>query len=388
MIKYVMQSVSVFGSTGSIGRNAVKLISQNLDKCSVIALYANNNIELLSQQIFLLKPKFAIIHNEDKLDDLKSLILDSDTVILSGESGVIHALEEPTDRVIASISGLAGLKSTILALQKGCIVSIANKESIVCAGHLLNNIAKHSGASIIPIDSEHHALDQLLLGNYNDSSIDKLWITASGGPFLNYTIEELHNVTPEQTLKHPKWQMGKKISVDSATLMNKGLEVIEACNLFPDYKNCIDIVIHPESILHGMISYKNGSSTALMSTPDMKIPIAHGLGLDNYEYHNKFDFTTLGKLTFIPADLTRFDSLNLTNQAMLTGGNMPTILNAANEIAVEAFLNHQLKFTNITKISEHVMTSTAFTNINSMEEVLQYDKEARNKAIEFVKIIE
>lgn len=386
-----MRAITVLGSTGSIGVNTLDVIARHPDRFTVIALTANTQVDRLYQQVIHYKPRYAVMMDENAAQQLEDKLqgAEIDTKVLSGVDGLVEvsSLAEVTD-VMAAIVGAAGLLPTLAAAKTGKRVLLANKEALVMSGQLFMDEARNNNAEILPIDSEHNAIFQCISGNYRigqstNSIIKRILLTGSGGPFRTISINELHTVTPDQACAHPNWDMGRKISVDSATMMNKGLELIEACWLFNTNPDHIKIVLHPQSIIHSMVEYADGSILAQMGQPDMRTPIAHALawpermasGVDSL---NLFD---MAKLEFEEPDLQRFPALRLADEAIRAGGTMPTVMNAANEIAVQAFLDESIRFTDITDIVEVIMSQATVQPADSLETIISQDAWAREAAI-------
>lgn len=377
-----MKKVSILGSTGSIGTQTLEVISQFPGKFEVIALGAGSNIELLKNQIEKFQPKIAVVKNEEYADKLLRNLSSRQTEIIYGEDGYnkIATLTE-ADIVISSMVGSSGLKPTYAAIEAGKTVGLANKESLVVAGQVLTEAAKKSGSQILPIDSEHSAIFQALNGSPK-SEVKKLIITASGGPFRNTPADELTNVTVESALNHPTWKMGNKITIDSSTLINKGFEVIEARWLFDINVESISVWIHPQSIVHSMVEFIDGSIISQLSIPDMKIPIAYALSYPDRLPLSKSEAKPVdySLLSFEEVDFNKFRGLGLAFYAIKEGGTMPAVLNAANEIAVNEFLNKKIKYTDIVSIIEKVMELHKREDIFSIEDSLVADRWARSVA--------
>lgn len=380
------QNITILGSTGSVGCSTLAVIDEN-PAYTVFALTANQNARLLFEQCLKYKPQYAVIGDEAAAE-LESLLThaDLDTRLLSGEQGLVDvASHSEVGIVMAAIVGAAGLKSTLAAASSGKKLLLANKESLVMTGDLLRQAAIESGAEILPIDSEHNAIFQCLpfsassLSGASDKGVTKIVLTASGGPFLNTPIDQLAAVTPEQACRHPKWSMGRKISVDSATMMNKGLEFIEACYLFDLSPSQVDVLIHPQSIVHSMVHYSDGSVIAQMANPDMRVPIAHGLAWPERIASGAaaLDLSVEQPLEFAQPDLTRFPCLRLGIEAAGERGTAPAILNAANEIAVEAFLAGDIRFTEISLIIEAVRSKIPCEQAPSLAIIQDLDLQAR-----------
>jgi len=391
------QSVCIFGVTGSIGQSTLKILDRHPDKYTLFAVTAYSRIKELAQICKQYQPKIAVVP-ESKVDELRAELLALgvfDIEILAGEQGLITVAESSqVDIVMAAIVGAAGLLPTLAAIKAGKRVLLANKEALVMSGEIMMQAARDHHALLLPVDSEHNAIFQSLPQNYlnierNGQPQLGVWqilLTASGGPFLNHTLEQLQAVTPQQACKHPNWSMGQKISVDSATLMNKGLELIEACHLFSISEHFVTVVIHPQSIIHSMVQYIDGSTLAQMGNPDMCTPIAHALAWpERLDTHvPALDLFTHSHLNFQQPDTQKFPALNLARQAMRDGGLAPTILNAANEIAVAAFLNLKIKFTTIPEVVEHTLNHVQNGSAQSIEAILDTDRLARDVAHQFV----
>ncbi|MBU1181745.1 MAG: 1-deoxy-D-xylulose-5-phosphate reductoisomerase [Pseudomonadota bacterium] len=379
-----MKSLSIMGSTGSIGTNALKIVEMFPDRFCVKVLAAKNNISLLAGQIQKFSPDFAVVFDEKSAEELKRITANSCVEILYGDDGYNAAASyEPVDMVIAAMVGSAGLMPTLSAIAAGKNIALANKETLVMAGKIVMEKAAEKNVKILPIDSEHSAIFQCIAGHRRED-MDKILLTASGGPFLNLPMDEFNNIKPEDTMNHPTWEMGRKISVDSATLMNKGLEVMEAGHLFGVSPEDIEVIIHPQSVIHSMVSYKDGSVIAQMSIPDMKGAIAYAMS-----YPERLplgqplpDFKSIGSLTFQKPDTGKFPCLDLAFSAGKTGGTLPSVLNAANEVAVEAFLNKRLHFTDIPKVIRKTMEKHFVVANPALSDILDADFWARKIAVE------
>lgn len=375
-----MKKISVLGSTGSIGKKTVELLLKRKKEYQVEALSAHSNFALLASQAKLLGAKYVTISDERFYKNLKENLLDTNIKIEVGSEGLANIASLPVDLSVVAIVGIAGLEPVMRIIESGTrIIALANKESIVCGGKLLLQRAKEKNVQIIPIDSEHNAIFQVL---QNDNQcIEKIILTASGGPFLNYSLEQLRNVTVDEALAHPTWNMGKKISVDSATMMNKALEIIEAHNLFNISTNKIEAIIHPESIVHGIVIYNDGFSFAVLAETDMAIPISYALSWpDRPTLNYKLNLTKQKKLTFQEPDYVRFPALNLSMEVLnsSTPHTNSIVLNAANEIAVNAFLKSQIDFLRIVEVVRSTIES--FDNhmcINSLSDMIKIDYESR-----------
>ncbi|MFH2012376.1 MAG: 1-deoxy-D-xylulose-5-phosphate reductoisomerase [Pseudomonadota bacterium] len=377
-----MKKLAVLGSTGSIGVNTLDIVEKFSGKYEIVALSAGYNIQLLKDQITKFHPKVVSVLNESLADKLKEELVSKDIEILYGIEGNNRVAMIPeVDMVVSAIVGAAGLIPSVSAIRACKNIALANKETLVMAGKIVMKEAKENGVTVFPIDSEHSAIFQSLLG-HQKKDIKRIILTASGGPFLNCSYEELANVSIQDALNHPVWQMGKKISIDSASLMNKGLEVIEARWLFDIPHDKIDVHIHPQSIVHSMVEYIDGSVLAQMGLPDMRGPISYALA---YPERLPIELPSLNlleieKLTFDLPDEERFPSLRLAYRAVEEGGTMPAVLNAANEIAVEAFLNNKIGFTGIPRIIEQTMNSYDVKEMNTIQDALEADRWARMKA--------
>ena len=380
-----MKNLAILGSTGSIGVNVLNVVSAHPEKYRVLALSAGRNTELLKEQIEIFKPKAVALLNESLAADLrKTLVGKGLPKIFFGTEGFKRlATMAEVDTVVSAITGAAGLMPTYEGIRAGKEIALANKETMVMAGPLVLDEAKKQGVSILPIDSEHSAIQQSLQG-HSKEDVKRIILTASGGPFRNMTRKEMADVTAAQALKHPNWEMGPKITVDSATMMNKGLEVIEAKWLFDVDIDQIDVLIHPQSIVHSMVEYRDGSIISQMGIPDMMIPIAYALA---YPRHIKtglpsLDLVKAGPLSFERPDLERFKCLALALRAAAVGGSMPAVLNGSNEIAVDAFLNEKIGFLDIPEVIEKTMDAHEVQPIDRIASVMDADGWARKKTIE------
>ena len=377
-----VKNLSILGSTGSIGVNALKVARAHPERYRVLALSAGKNISLLQNQIETFKPKAVAVLNESLAMDLKKTLTGSNLPeILFGPEGFKHlATMDEIDTVISAITGAAGLMPTYEGIRAGKEIALANKETMVMAGPLVLREAEKQGISILPIDSEHSAIFQSLQGHQKED-VKRIILTASGGPFRNLSLKEMARVTAAQALKHPNWEMGPKITIDSATMMNKGLEIIEAKWLFNLPIEQIDVLIHPQSIVHSMVEYRDGSVISQMGIPDMMIPISYAL---SYPRHIKtglppLELTKVGPLNFEKPDLTRFKCLALALKAAAAGGSMPAVLNGANEIAVDAFLKEKIGFLDIPKLIEQTMAAHKTHPIDQIDSVMDADKWARER---------
>ncbi|MCS7164555.1 MAG: 1-deoxy-D-xylulose-5-phosphate reductoisomerase [Thermodesulfovibrio sp.] len=375
-----MKKVVILGSTGSIGKSALEVIRRFPDKFKVLGLAAKSSINILEEQIKEFNPQYVAVFDKKACDELRKRVKKLE--ILYGNEGVckIAKLKE-ADIVLSAIVGAAGLVPTFEAVKEGKIIGLANKESLVMAGEIIKKEAQKTGAKIIPVDSEHSAIFQCING-INKQHIKKIWLTASGGPFFGKKSHEIEDVTPQEALNHPKWKMGKRITIDSATLMNKGFEVIEAHYLFDMPAENIGVLIHPQSIIHCIVEFIDGTYIAQMSNPDMKAPIAFALSFPERLPHivPSINWSITNTLHFEIPDTEVFPCLKLAYEALSIGGSMPAVLNAADEVAVEAFLSGKLKFKEIYKIIKKVMDAHNAFSIRSIEEVLEADSWARNMA--------
>ena len=391
-----MQSITILGATGSIGRSTLDVIGQHPDKYSVFALTGQSQLKLLAQQSVEFNAKYAVVTDEASAKQLSQIINDlkGQTEVLFGEQALCDvASSSQVQMVMAAIVGAAGLLPTLSAVESSKKVLLANKESLVMAGSIFMHAVQQHSANLLPIDSEHNAIFQCLPSNNaldSQTAVKKLILSASGGPFRTWTAEQMQSVTPEQACAHPNWSMGNKISVDSASMMNKGLECIEAKWLFDtDIKN-IDVLIHPQSIVHSLVQYVDGSVLAQLGNPDMRTPIAHGLAWPQRISSNvpDLDLAEIAQLTFEQPDLEAFPCLKLAYQVAEVAGDAPAVLNAANEIAVDAFLKQRLGFTDIAKVVEQTLNSFDFFEPDTLAAVQESDARARCTALSMVKQLE
>jgi 1-deoxy-D-xylulose-5-phosphate reductoisomerase len=387
------KGLCILGCTGSIGRQGLCVVKNASERFHVVALCAGKNLELLAQQVRDFAPKLVVVGNSGCIEPLRarlrSLGASPGLQIACGESGQIEAATHPgVDIVLSASHGTTGLVATYKAVQAGKRIGLANKEVLVAAGELVTRAMKERGAEILPVDSEHCALHQCLRSG-SRGEVRRLILTASGGPFLKTPRKHLHRITPGEALQHPIWKMGGRVTIDSATLMNKGLEIIEAHWLFGFPSEQIDVLIHPESVVHSMIEFRDGSVMAQMSVPDMRLPIQYALNYPDRLAMNGdsrgLDLIALSKLRFAAPDTRRFPCLGLAREALRKGGSLPCALNAADEVAVEAFLGQRLRFSDIPRVIERVLERTAHTqSFNSLDDVLACDQEARRRALEVV----
>ncbi len=380
------RTVSILGATGSVGSSTLDLILHAPDQFDVIALTAQRDVAGLAKAVRATGAKLAVIGDASLYEALKATLDGSGAEIAAGPDAIIDAARRPVDWTMASIVGCAGLKSTMAALEGGLTVALANKESLVSAGALMTQAATASGALLLPVDSEHNAIFQCLAGNPS-KRVRRIVLTASGGPFRTWSRAEMADVTPERAVKHPNWSMGAKISIDSATLMNKGLEVIEAHYLFGVESARLDIIVHPQSVIHSMVDYVDGSTLAQLGSPDMRIPIASTLAWpDRMETNAKpLDLTEIGRLDFEAPDPDRFPCLKLARDALEAAGARPAVLNAANEIAVAAFLGHRIGFLTIADVVKATLDRYDPPAPRMIEDVLAVDTEARAVAAMIMK---
>ena len=377
--------VTVLGSTGSVGRNTIDLIERNREAYDVEALSARRNVDLLVEQALRLKPRFAAIADPELYLPLKNALSGTGIETAAGSQALVEAAERPSDWVMAAIVGAAGLAPTLAAVRRGAIVALANKEALVCAGSMLMAEVRASGATLLPVDSEHNAIFQVFDFERREA-IERIILTASGGPFRELDLDAMANVTPEQAVAHPNWDMGAKISVDSATLMNKGLELIEAHHLFTLPAEQIEVVIHPQSVVHSLVAYVDGSVLAQLGPPDMRTPIAYTLGWPTRiaTPTSRLDLAEIAQLTFEAPDETRFPALRLARESLQIGDGAPTILSAANEIAVNGFLARKIGFLDIVRIVERTLEQIPLVPLGNLDDVTSLDKAARVLSARFV----
>lgn len=374
------RSVSVLGSTGSIGCSTADLLRRNPNQFHVEALTGNRNVTLLAQQAVQMNAKLAVVADESLYGDLKKLLSGTNIEVAAGDEAVIEAASRPSDILVAAIVGTAGLKPTLEGVRRGALVALANKETLVSAGSVMTAEVQKGAATLIPVDSEHSAIFQVFDFDRVEA-IDKVTLTASGGPFREKSLAEMETMTPEQAVAHPNWDMGAKISVDSASMMNKGLEMIEAFHLFPVSTDTIEVLVHPQSVIHSMVSYVDGSVLAQLGTPDMRTPIAYALAWPaRMEAPSEtLSLAEIGTLSFEAPDLNRFPALRLAREALEAGGSAPTILNAANEVAVAAFLDHRIGFLDIARTVETVLEHMPATPLTDLGDVFGIDADARTR---------
>ena len=387
------QVLTILGSTGSIGESTLDVVSRHPEKFRVFALAGHRQVDKLAAQCKQFRPEYAVVSDAGHAAELEKKLKQEgiDTQVLYGSQALIDvASADEVSGVMCAIVGAAGLPSALAAAQKGKTIYLANKETLVVSGALFMETARQNGAAVLPIDSEHNAIFQVLprdyTGRLNEHGINSIILTASGGPFLNTDLSTFDSITPEQAVKHPNWSMGRKISVDSASMMNKGLELIEAHWLFNCPPEKLEVVIHPQSVIHSMVRYRDGSVLAQLGNPDMRTPIAYCLGLPERidSGVGELDFGALSALTFQKPDFDRFPCLKLAYQAMNAGGAAPCVLNAANEVAVAAFLDKRIKFTDIAKVVAHCLAQDFSDGRHDIEGLLAQDAQTRRQAEAFI----
>ncbi len=378
------RTVSILGSTGSIGTQTIELLGDR-SKFRVRALVGGKNAALLAEQALKLNAARAVIADRAGYAELRDLVFGSGVAVAAGPSAVIEAAAMEAEWTMAAITGAAGLPATLAAIERGQTVALANKEALVCAGDVMLRAVRAAGATLLPVDSEHNAIFQAMADG-NRAHIERIVLTASGGPFRSFTREMMQEVTPEAALRHPVWSMGAKISIDSATLMNKGLELIEAARLFDLDESRIGVLVHPQSVVHGLVYYRDGSVLAQMGSPDMRIPIAHTLAwpVRMATPARSLDLAAVGKLEFFEADDSQFPALRLARDALRAGGGAPTILSAANEVAVEAFLGRRIGFLEIAGLVERVLEAMGAPAADSIAAVTDLDAQARARCDEMI----
>ncbi|MBK8175746.1 MAG: 1-deoxy-D-xylulose-5-phosphate reductoisomerase [Rhodospirillales bacterium] len=380
------RSVTILGSTGSVGCNTIDLLLRQPEAFTVEALTANRNVALLAEQARALRPRMVAIADERFYGDLKEALQGTGIAVSAGPAAVIEAACAPADWVMAAIVGAAGLEPTMEAVRRGAIIGLANKECLVCAGALMMADIKKHGATLVPVDSEHSAIYQVFDFD-NADKVDQIILTASGGPFRTLSREAMRAMTPAQAVAHPNWDMGAKISVDSATMMNKGLELIEAFHLFPVQSHQIEIVVHPQSVIHSLVAYVDGSVLAQLGQPDMRTPIAYALAWPGRMAAPaaRLRLAEIGQLSFEEPDEERFPALRLAREALRRGGAVPVVLNAANEIAVQSFLNEEIGFLDIAAVVEQAMGWAPVGALQAISDVIDVDRDARARALEIIR---
>jgi 1-deoxy-D-xylulose-5-phosphate reductoisomerase len=379
--EHAVKTVTVLGSTGSIGCSTADLLAANPDRYRVLALVGNRNAKLLAEQARTLRAELAVCADPAMHGELQEALAGSGVRVACGADAVLHAARLGADWTMAAITGVAGLGPTLAAAEAGHTVALANKEALVSAGDVMLRAVADAGARLLPVDSEHNAIFQAMAGS-PERSLDKIILTASGGPFRQFSRDEMAAAPPEAALRHPVWSMGAKITIDSATLFNKGLEVIEAARLFALPSERIEVLVHPQSVVHGMACFSDGSVLAQMGAPDMRIPIAHTLAWPERLATSapRLDLAAVAKLEFYPPDPVRFPALRLARQALQAGGGAPTILNAANEVAVAAFLRRRIGFLDIAAVVEEVLDRMGPRVADTLDQVMALDAEARRCA--------
>ena len=377
-----MKIVSVLGSTGSVGRSTADLLLQAPDRYRVEALVGGRNVAALAEQALALRAAHAVIADPHGLEELRARLAGSGITAAAGPSAVLEAAARPADWTMSAITGAAGLAPTLAAIRGGGIVALANKEALVCAGDVMLRAVRDAGATLLPVDSEHNAIFQAM-ADRQALQVEAITLTASGGPFRRASLDEMEQASPEAALRHPVWSMGAKISIDSASMFNKGLEVIEAARLFSLPEDRIQVLVHPQSVVHGLVHYTDGSVLAQLGAPDMRIPIAHALAWPERmpTRSPRLDLVQVARLEFEAPDPHRFPALRLARAALRAGGAMPAILSAANEIAVEAFLARRIGFLDIARLVERIMQEVGEQSADALEAVLYWDQEARRLAL-------
>lgn len=375
------RSITVLGSTGSVGTQTIELLSAEPGRFRVRALVAGRNAALLAQQAIALRADCAVVADPDAYPVLRDALAGTGIEAAAGPDAIVAAASMDADWTMAAITGAAGLASTLAAIRRGAYVALANKEALVSAGDVMLRAVQEAGATLLPVDSEHNAIFQSLADG-NRGAVEKIVLTASGGPFRTASLDDMRRAAPEAALRHPVWSMGAKISIDSATMMNKGLEVIEAARLFDLAESEIEVLVHPQSIVHGMVYYQDGSVLAQLGSPDMRIPIAHTLAWPRRmaTASRRLDLAAVGRLEFESPDLVRFPALRLAREALQAGGGAPTILSAANEIAVEAFLGRHIGFLDIADIVARVLMQIGTCKADTLDDVIELDAAARRLA--------
>ena len=381
-----MTKVTILGSTGSIGRNTLEAIHHLKPEFTVVGLAAGRNISLLQEQVSRFKPRIVSVEREEEASELRNMFKDTSVNILSGEEGAEEvARHGENDIVVSAITGINGLKPTLAAVRSGKRLALANKESMVVAGPLIQDEARTSGSEIIPVDSEHSGIFQCLMKE-SRKGVKKVILTASGGPFFRTPLDEMNKITLEEALEHPRWNMGRKVTIDSATMMNKGLELIEAHWLFGLQSQELDILIHPQSIVHSLVEWRDGSVLAQLSPTDMKIPILFALTYPDRREAvlPSLDLSRVQRLEFFEVDLEKFPLVRLAREALEEGGSVPVVLNAANEVAVEAFLDKKISFTDIHELVASVVGDHQKSEVRSLEDILEIDQETRQNGLNFL----
>jgi 1-deoxy-D-xylulose-5-phosphate reductoisomerase len=382
-----VRSVTVLGSTGSVGAQTIELLAADPDRFRVKALVAGRNAVVLAEQAIALRAEIAVVSDPASYAALRDALAGTGIEVAAGADAVVAAAALQADWTMAAITGAAGLAPTLAAIRRGGYVALANKEALVCAGDVMLRAVRAAGATILPVDSEHNAIFQSLADG-NRGAVEKIVLTASGGPFRTASLEEMAHATPEAALRHPVWSMGAKISIDSATMMNKGLELIEAARLFNLDETEIEVLVHPQSVIHGMVYYHDGSVLAQLGSPDMRIPIAHTLAWPRRmaTTSRRLNLAAVSRLEFIEPDLERFPALRLAREVLQIGRGCPTILNAANEIAVEAFLHRRVGFLDISRIVDRVLSQLGTPPADTLDEVIALDAISRRTAHDLMQV--
>lgn len=371
--------IAILGSTGSIGVQTLQVVEEHPECFEIYAITANEKVDELIEQARKFLPEVVVIANETKYEQLKEALKDLPIKVYGGYEAICQVVQsQPIDIVVTALVGFAGLRPTIEAIKAGKAIALANKETMVVAGELINELAMKHQTPILPVDSEHSAIFQCLAGE-RDNKVEKLILTASGGPFRTFSKEQLANVTKEQALKHPNWSMGAKITIDSASIMNKGLEVIEAKWLFGIEPSKIEVVVHPQSVIHSMVQFTDGAVKAQLGTPDMRLPIMYALSYPTRlsSTFERLDFSTIKEFTFETPDIERFPNLQLAYHALTMGGNMPCVLNAANEVCVAAFLAERIKFTEMSRLIERALQSSDYQLKPTLDNLIATDSATR-----------
>jgi 1-deoxy-D-xylulose-5-phosphate reductoisomerase len=379
-----MKTVTILGSTGSVGTQTTELVAANPGRYRVRALVANRNVNLLAEQARRLGAEYAVVCDTSRYTQLAQALAGSGIETACGDASVVAAAALDADWTMAAITGAAGLQATLAAIRRGGTIALANKEALICAGEVMLSAVRAAGAVLLPVDSEHNAIFQAL-DDGNRAAVEKIVLTASGGPFRTASIDEMARALPETALRHPVWSMGAKISIDSATMMNKGLELIEAARLFDLVSEQIEVLVHPQSVVHGLVYYRDGSVLAQLGSPDMRVPIAHTMAWPGRiaTPAPRLNLAALGRLEFSAPDLVRFPALRLAREALEAGAGAPTILSAANEIAVDAFLQRKLGFLDIAAVAESVIDEMGAPPAPSLDAVIALDTSARRAALRY-----
>jgi 1-deoxy-D-xylulose-5-phosphate reductoisomerase len=379
-----VRTVAILGATGSVGRSTLDLLERHADRFDVVAVTANRDVAGLADAARRVRARRAVIADAGRFQELRDALAGSDIEAAAGEDALVEAASSGADWTMAAIVGTAGLRSVMAAIRRGGMLALANKEALVSAGSVMMRAAQESGATILPVDSEHNAVFQCL-DRAGLEAVARIILTASGGPFLRKSLDEMRLATPEQAVAHPNWSMGAKISVDSATLMNKGLELIEAHHLFGVAEKMLDVIVHPQSIVHSLVEYRDGSVLAQLGPADMRVPIAHALAWpERIDAPPRLDLLAVGTLQFEKPDTDRFPALRLAHEAMRSGGATPAVLNAANEVAVASFLDKRIGFLDIVAVTSELLEKFDAPAPYSLDEVFDVDRQARERAAAIV----